>query len=309
MNQKQSHSVGTHNSGGLESRRIRLPGGGAGYALGPEGSINLAMVKAWLDRPDRLTESGGEVLKTDRGTLVVRRSLEFAGRAVECVIKFQRYDRRPVDRFRGLFALRAVSGFRQAIRLLNAGIPTPRALLALEQRGGFCYPQSLLITEYIPDSIHLYGYLRDHLAPTNPSFAKIKRSLAAQVASVFLGLDRLGLRHRDAKPSNWLVQTTPDGPRLWLIDLDGIRVKGLSANSAMDGLAQLASKLLWSPILYRTDYLRVFQTCFGSGPKNHREWKNRFGRAARLAVARRVQALAETMLSQPGHLRQGQVHA
>jgi hypothetical protein len=309
MIQSQSHSDSTRGSDGMESRRIRLPGGGSGYALGPEGSFDLAKVKAWLDRPDRLAESGGEVLKTDRGTLVVRRPVEFAGRAVDCVIKFQRYDRRFADRLRGLFALRAVSGFRQAVRLLNAGIATPRALLAVEQRGGFCYPQSLLITEYIPDSIHLYGYLRDHLAPTNPSFARIKRSLAAQVASVFLGLDRLGLRHRDAKPSNWLVQTTPDGPRLWLIDLDGIRAKRLSANSAMDGLAQLASKLLWSPLLYRTDYLRVFQTCFGSDPKMPGEWKSRFGRAARLAVARRVQTLAETMLSQPGHLRQGRVHA
>jgi hypothetical protein len=306
MNQSQTQSVSTN---GLESRRIRLPGGGSGYALGPEGSLNLAKVKAWLDRPDRLAESGGEILKTDRGTLVVRRTMEFAGRAVECVVKFQRYDRRFADRLRGLFALRAVSGFRGAVRLLNAGIATPRALLAVEQRGGFRYPQSLLITEFVPDSIHLYGYLRDHLTAASPSFARIKHSLAAQVASIFRGLDKLGLRHRDAKPSNWLVQTAPDGPRLWLIDLDGIRAKRLSANSAMDGLAQLASKLLWSPLLYRTDYLRVFQSCFGSDLKTPGEWKDRFRRVARLAVARRVQTLAETMLSQPGHLRQGQVHA
>jgi hypothetical protein len=309
MNQSQSQSAGIGGFSDLESRRIRLPGGGAGYALGPAGSFDPAMIQSWLDRPDRLVESGGEVLKTDRGTLVVRHPVEFAGRAVECVIKFQRYDRKPADRFRGLFALRAVSGFRQAVRLLNAGIFTPRALLAVEQRGGFRYPQSILITEYVPDSIHLYGYLRNRLTPADPSFAKIKRSLAAQVASVFRGLDKLGLRHRDVKPSNWLVQTTCDGPRLWLIDLDGIRAKGLSSSAVSDGLTQLASKLLWSPILYRTDYLRVFRSCFGYDSKAHREWKRRFGRMARLAVARRVQTLAETMLSQPDCLRRGPAHA
>lgn len=309
MNQSQPQSDSTSGSGALESRPIRLPGGASGYALGPADSFDPAMVRSWLDRPDRLAESPGQVLKTDRGTLVVRRPVEFAGRAVECVIKYQRYDRKPADRLRGLFALRAVSGFRQAVRLLSAGIPTPRPLLAVEQRGGFRFPQSLLITKFVPDSIHLYGYFRDHLAPANPSFAKIKRSLAVQVASVFLGLDKLGLRHRDAKPSNWLVQSTPDGPRLWLIDLDGIRAKGLSSGAVSDGLAQLASKLLWSPLLYRTDYLRVFQSCFGSDLKTHRKWKDCFRRATRIAVARRVQTLAEFMLSQPGHLRQEQVHA
>ena len=125
-----------------------------------------------------------------------------------------------------------------------------------------------------------------------------------------MGPASAGRKAPDVEPARGeLIVTTPDGPRLWLIDLDGIRAKGLSASVVSDGLAQLASKLLWSPILYRTDYFRVFQSCFESDPKNHREWKSRFGRTARLAVARRGQTLAETMLSQPGHLRQGQVHA
>jgi hypothetical protein len=303
MNQAQEKIVASADAGNMRSRPVWLSGKVTGYVLGLDTVFDPAQILSWFSRPDRLAESPGQVLKADRGTLVVRRPMEWSGRIVDCVIKYQRY-----DRLRGLFGLRAVGGFRLAVLLLKAGVPTPRPLLAVEQRFGFAFPQSLLITEYTPDSIHLYGYLRDQLTPANPAFVKIKRSLATQVASVVLGLDRLGLRHRDAKPSNWLVQSTPDGPRLWLIDLDGIRTRGIFRDPISDGLAQLASKLLWSPILYRTDYLRVFQSCFGFDPKTDGEWKNRFGRAARLAVARRVQTLAETMLSQPGHLRQGRVH-
>lgn len=304
MNQGQTTIAKSADAGNLKSRPVWLSGKVTGYVLGLDTVFDPAQILSWFDRPERLAESPGEVLKTDRASLVVRRPMEWSGRVVDCVIKYQRY-----DRLRGFFGLRAVGGFRLAVLLLQAGIPTARPLLAVERRTGFASPQSLLITEYVPDSIHLYGYLRDHLVASNPSFAKIKRSLAAQVASIFLGLNRLGLRHRDAKPSNWLVQTTPDGPRLWLIDLDGIRTKGIYRDTVSDGLSQLASKLLWSPILYRTDYLRAFRSCFGSDPKKPGEWKRRFGRTARLAVARRVQTLAEMMLGQPGHLRQGQVHA
>lgn len=304
MNQTHAKFAEFAGAGNLKSRPVWLSGKVTGYVLGLDTVFDPAPILSWFSQPDRLTESPGQVLKTDRETLVVRRPMEWSGRIIDCVIKYQRY-----DRLRGLFGLRAVGGFRLAVQLLEAGIPTPRPLLAVEQRPGFAFPQSLLITEYVPNSIHLYGYLRDQSEPANSSFARIKRNLAGQVASVFRGLDKLGLRHRDAKPSNWLVQTNPDGPRLWLIDLDGIRARGVFRDTISDGLAQLASKLLWSPILHRTDYLRAFQACFETDPKNHREWKKRFGRTARLAVARRILTFAETALSQPGHLRQGQVHA
>ncbi|NLH17506.1 MAG: hypothetical protein GX455_13105 [Phycisphaerae bacterium] len=309
MNQSQSHCVETRGSVGLEARSFRLPGGGSGYCLGPQDLFDAAMIRSWMDRPDRLVEGEGQVLKTDRGAMVVRRSIVWAGRKVDCIIKYQRYDRKLTDRLRGFFPLRAISGFRTAIRLVKAEFPTPRPLLAVEKQGGFRYPQSLLITEYIPDSIHLYGYLQDHLFPSNSSFATIKRLLARQVATVFLRLDQLGLRHRDAKPSNWLVQSTPEGPRLWLVDLDGIRPKGLKSDGMTEGLSQLASKLLWCPNLFGTDYLRAYRSTFDSDRMRDREWKDRYRRLARLAVARRVMTLAETMLGQTIHLREGQVHA
>lgn len=309
MNQSQSHCVDTRGSGGLEARSIRLPGGGSGYCLGSQDSFDASLIRSWMDRPDRLVEEDGQILKADRGAMVVRRSIVWAGRKVDCIVKYQRYDRKLTDRLRGFFPLRAISGFRTAIRLVQAEFPTPRPLLAVEKQGGFRYPQSLLITEYIPDSIHLYGYLQDYLFPSNPSFAAIKRLLARQVASVFLRLDRLGLRHRDAKPSNWLVQSTPEGPRLWLVDLDGIRPKGLKSDGIIEGLSQLASKLLWCPNLYRTDYLRVYRLAVDSDRRVDREWENQYRRLARLAVARRVMTLAETMLGQTIHLREGRVHA
>ncbi len=309
MNLSQSHGIDANDSVDLQARSIRLPGAGSGYCLGSRGAFDPETIGSWLARPDRLLEDGGQVLKTDRGTLVVRRSFVWEGRATDCVVKYQRYDRRPTDRLRGFFPLRAVACFRMAIRLLKAGLPVPRPLLAVEKRGGFSIPQSLLITEYIPDSIHLYGFLQNGLHSSNPCFAGIKRSLALQVASIFHRLDRLGLRHRDAKPSNWLVQPVSDKPRLWLIDLDGIRSKGLARDADLDGLAQLASKLMWSPILYRTDYLRAFRSYFASARPVDQEWKGCFRRVARLAVARRVMSLAETILRQPVHLRQGQPHA
>ncbi len=304
MNQTQAKIAESAGAGNLKSRPVWLSGKVTGYVLGLDTVFDTAQILSWFSQPDRLAESPGQVLKTDRETLVVRRPMEWSGRIIDCVIKYQRY-----NRLRGLFGLRAVGGFRLAVLLLEAGVPTPRPLLAVEQRLGFAFPQSLLITEYVPNSIHLYGYLRDQPEPANSSFARIKRNLAGQVASVFLGLDKLGLRHRDAKPSNWLVQTTSEGPRLWLIDLDGIRARGVFRDTISDGLVQLASKLLWSPVIHRTDYLRAFRACFVSESKSSGPWKSRFRRLARQAVTRRVLTFAETALSQAGHLRQGQVHA
>jgi tRNA A-37 threonylcarbamoyl transferase component Bud32 len=91
--------------------------------------------------------------------------------------------------------------------------------------------------------------------------------------------------HRDLKGSNLLVADSPDGPRTWLIDTDGVRIRAhLSARRRAADLARLATSVEAHPWVSRTvrwRFLQAYAAQFPRGSVDPRSlWK---------AVARRSQ--------------------
>lgn len=281
-------------------RRIRPGDGWSGYALGQIGGEILEGIMAFLARPDQLADGADSILKTDADNMVVVRPLP-GGTDISCVAKYQRYNRRKLDRLRGLWPLHARDSFVMGIRLLNLGIPTPRPLVALERRRWMEFPESLLITEYVKDCHTLYGFLRDDLHRKDPAFARTKRELSRQIATIFSRLHRDGLRHRDAKPSNLLVRRSDGSIEVMLVDLEGIRRRWrIGPTEGFQALAQLASKVLWCASLYRTDFYRVFseycQRVLLDSDRRSRVYLSLSERA----IGERVMTLAEAMMKTPG---------
>jgi tRNA A-37 threonylcarbamoyl transferase component Bud32 len=117
---------------------------------------------------------------------------------------------------------RAMRCWQRAEALRAVGVATPEPLLAIQPRRleeqGTCY----LATEWIAaaENLHLYLWriagdmaLRNH-----------KADQCAEALGRMLGrLHRAGLRHRDLKAANLLIQERGDSIVPWLVDLEGMK--------------------------------------------------------------------------------------
>lgn len=105
---------------------------------------------------------------------------------------------------------RARRSYQGGLRILAAGITTPRPLLALES--GFPVPRnSYIVTEW-QTGLHLLEYLQDH--PDSHA------SLVSQISSLVTKLHGQGFSHGDFHSRNFLIDVKGT---LSLIDLDNIR--------------------------------------------------------------------------------------
>ncbi len=112
---------------------------------------------------------------------------------------------------------RAAWCWRNGHRLLQAGLATPEPLACWECRAGPLRLQSYLLTEFVPGPT-----LLARVGEAEPT--EIDR-LAAAFARVWRLLGELRAGHDDMKATNFIAGG--DG-RLWLVDLDGMRI-GLPA--------------------------------------------------------------------------------
>jgi tRNA A-37 threonylcarbamoyl transferase component Bud32 len=98
-----------------------------------------------------------------------------------------------------------------ALRLLEAGVATPRPVAWAEQRLGPLKGRSYYVAQ------HLSGTpLADHLAARDDAAVE---TVVAQVGKLFRNLRAAGLSHGDMKASNFLVH----GRQVFLLDLDAMR--------------------------------------------------------------------------------------
>lgn len=109
---------------------------------------------------------------------------------------------------------RARWGWRNAHRLLRAGLHTPRPMALFEERFGPCRLRSYLLTRKI-DAPTLAMVIRDPTLDEGRAEA-----LATGFASLWERLGALRLGHGDMKATNFLIAP---GDVIWLIDLDGMR--------------------------------------------------------------------------------------
>src|SRR5205085_905003 len=111
---------------------------------------------------------------------------------------------------RGCRAAREFSVTREVAR---RGVPTLDAL-AWGEAGAASY----LVTRTLPGAVSLLDLLQ---GPVEPS---PRQQLARLVGDLLARSHRAGVRHDDLHPGNVLVCREPDGPRLYLIDLDAVRL-------------------------------------------------------------------------------------
>lgn len=109
----------------------------------------------------------------------------------------------------------AFATFKATIRLINAGISTPRPVACVENRWGSLRRDSFLMYEYV-EGITLRSYLKGKAKHPQP----LTDNLSRQLRDLWQRLADLRASIADAHTGNFIV--CPAG-RLWVIDLDKAR--------------------------------------------------------------------------------------
>jgi len=244
---------------------IRLSGGWSGRVvtrIGEDEVLNIglweALLAAVVSAPEGLP--GFEMLKSSKAGSVFAVVVD-APRGARRVICKCGKPRGPWRRAGAMIrASRARKNWDRGAELLAAGIATPRPLALLERKGWGS--QDWLITEAIEDVVDL-DQVALALLPRHDDRerASVKARLGAEIARLFVALDRAHLHHRDLKASNILL-TDWDGsaPRVWLVDLDGLTIsKRSEAGLRRQRLVRLAASLAGYSTIARVDYARVLR--------------------------------------------------
>lgn len=262
------------------------------------------------------------VLKTSSRS-VVARIPPFAGREIGLILKrYAAFGLREVCRSL-VQGPRAEREFRRACAVAAAGFPIAKPVAVGRATAGRWWRRSFLITEEIPQAPTLRRFWDD------PATAPAQRRAAlCAFARLLAQLYNAGLAHCDLNPSNFLVraaasaparcgridpaaakapgQQLSEGPRLWLIDLDGVRRRsGGSLDAVARDLRRLSYRARVRPFT-QLRFLKCFcQACLPPMPfrrlaaavqRGWRDWEMRLigrrrwrVRLARLSdVARRV---------------------
>ena len=173
----------------------------------------------WVTRLDLLRSPGhapgAEILKRDRSGEVVGLTLDLGGEPTAVVVKrprATRLGRRVADVLRRSRSRRAWDRTR---RLADAGLPTERPLLLLERRRlGVVVEHSAVYGRV--DGPTLATADLDAMADAD------RRHLLGEIGRCLRQINDLGLCHRDAKGTNWVVATVDNRPTPVMLDCDGV---------------------------------------------------------------------------------------
>ncbi|MCH7849583.1 MAG: hypothetical protein IIB53_14630 [Planctomycetes bacterium] len=246
---------------------IRLSGGWSGRVVTRIGEDEVLTIGRWeallaavVSAPEGLP--GFEMLKSSKAGSVFAVVVDAPRGARRVICKCSR-PRGPWRRAGAMIrASRARKNWDRGAELLAAGIATPQPLALLERKGWG--GADWLITEAIEDVVDL-DQVALALLPRQDDRqrAGVKARLGAEIAKLFVALDRANLHHRDLKASNILL-TAWDGstPRVWLVDLDGLTMsKRGEAGLRRQRLVRLAASLAGYSTATRTDHARVLRAC------------------------------------------------
>lgn len=281
---------------------------------------------ALLANPEAALENAAHLLKSSSHSAVARVP-PFTGRETGLILK-----RYVASGFREmwrslLFGPRAEREFRRACAVAAAGFPTARTVAVGRPSGGRWLRHSFLVTEEITDALTLRRFWDDPVtAPAQ------RRATLRAFAWLLARLYRAGLAHGDLNPSNVLVRVAapepargsridsaaakslqrqlPEAPRLWLIDLDGVRRRSrLSLEAVARDLRRLSYRARVRPFT-QLRFLKLF--CQDLSPavsfrelaaavqRGWREWERRVigGRRWRVRLAKLTEA-ARRVLEAP----------
>lgn len=193
--------------------------------------------------------------------------------------------------FRGVLAQfrgsRERQTFDRGLALLRVGIPTALPLAVLER----CWPrkEAWLITEAVPNPADLERVCSGLLWELEPPrFRAVKRSLVSSLLELCRRMGDHHVYHRDFKASNVLVSdwdSASTGPRLWLVDLDGIRIRtARDSRAEWRGIMRLAASLSECVAITRADYLRFLMGYLSDEDRFCGRWKRRWRQVSRNAA-------------------------
>lgn len=106
-----------------------------------------------------------------------------------------------------------------AVHLIQNGVNTPAPVAVLEERRFGLLMRSYLVTEYVPGErirVFMSRRVKD---------AGWRAGTVAGVAGLIAKLHASGVCHGDLKANNILLENDKGKERLWIIDLDGARLK------------------------------------------------------------------------------------
>ena len=231
-------------------------------------------------------DNGGERvhLKRSPTSQVFRTRLAIGSWTFEVVCKQSKASgaaRAVLAQFRGSRERRT---FDRGFALLRAGIPTALPLAVLERQ--WPRKEAWLITEAVPNPVDLERVCAGLLWELEPPrFRGVKRSLISSLLELCRRMADHHVYHRDFKASNVLVSdwdSASTGPRLWLVDLDGIRFRAAHDSRAQwRGIMRLAASLSECVAITRADYLRFLKGYFSDEDRSGGGWKQRWRRMSR----------------------------
>jgi len=111
-------------------------------------------------------------------------------------------------------------------------------------------------------------------------------SRSRQLASILRRFHACGFDHRDLKLANLLVSRSLGDPRVWLLDLDGVRRwRRLPRQRAVQNLARLEVSCRVQGVTSASLRLRFLQHYLAGSGEDWREWWNWVGKAGRRKVS------------------------
>jgi tRNA A-37 threonylcarbamoyl transferase component Bud32 len=167
--------------------------------------------------------------------------------------------------------------------LLRRGIDTPRPILFVE-RPAEGSQKNYILTEAVPETTGASEFFATHWPTLD---ARERRDWLERHSARFARQMRLmhdaGFDHRDLKFANLLVARELTDPRVWLLDLDGVRAWQcrLPDRRAAQNLTRIHLSAAVRSLFSRADGLR-FLRCY-LGERFAGEWKSWWRRIAGLA--------------------------
>jgi tRNA A-37 threonylcarbamoyl transferase component Bud32 len=170
--------------------------------------------------------------------------------------------------------------------LLRRGLDTPRPLLCVEvpQRGG---TRGYLVTEWLENTETAQAAATTRLREQAPRARTAwLASRGRQLASLLRRFHACGFDHRDLKLANLLVSRQPNDPRVWLLDLDGVRRwKRLPRQRAVQNLARLEVSCRVQGVTSATLRLRFLREYLAGSGEDWRSWWKWVAKAGRRKVS------------------------
>ncbi len=280
---------------------IELPEGWSGRVVTrrpgtvPQDGIrfNLPTIEQWLPFLNLLTSDpaalpGYTVLKYSEHGEVFRAQLTVGDGALEVICKKRHVRGFPDRLINALRASREQRSCDRALMLLEAGIRTALPLAVAERHRPRC--EAWLVTEFVPGLVDLDEVVLRLLPRLEPRHRrKAKDAIVKAIVDLLEQMARHGLKHRDLKASNILLEHWDGAGRpvdVWLVDLDGLhRCKFAHRVRRWDSVMRLAASLLGYTAVTRSDYCRFLQAYLTRMGWSQADWKGHFRKLSRQARA------------------------